>query len=69
MIWILLFSLVFMSVKDTVAAKKRGEPLTLAQSFRANFIKMKNKLRQNLQKQLAWLKRKLGTGPDFLTDY
>jgi hypothetical protein len=61
MIWIMLISLAVMSIRDTVSARKRGEPLTLAQSFRLNFKKLKERLKQNFIKQKVWLKKKLGT--------
>lgn len=66
MLWIMLISLAVMSIRDTVSARKRGEPITLAQSFRLNFKKLKERLRQNFQKQKAWLKMKLGTVLKFI---
>jgi len=53
----MLISLAIVSIRDTVSARKRGEHVTLAQSFRSNFKKMKMKLKQNFQKQVAWLKK------------
>jgi hypothetical protein len=62
----MLISLAVMSIRDTVSARKRGEPITLAQSFRLNFKKLKERLKQNFKKQKVWLKKKLGTVSKFI---
>ena len=59
MIWILLISLTFVSIRDTVSARKRGESVTLAESFRSNFKKLKLRLKQNFQKQKTWLLKRV----------
>ena len=46
MLWFLFLSFVFVSVRDTVRAKKRGEPASLAQHFRLNFVKLKERVRR-----------------------
>ena len=46
MIWALLISFVFKSIRETVIAKRRGDALTLSQSIRSNFIKLGSQIKQ-----------------------
>jgi hypothetical protein len=51
MFWLLFFSFFIMSVRDTLSARKRGESVSLVQSFRHNFKKLKDQIDQRFFKK------------------